>query len=359
MQISRILFFLFSLYLLTSCGKNDTAVPPAIPAASNKAGLEPHKVMHDNIMGTYASTTFWCSEEEAVAADHAVMDVFNAINARFSTWIDDSEMIRLNASAAKEPFVCSDSMWELLSHARRAYDVSDGGFDISAGPLMKLWGFYRRRKTLPSQEEIDKAKAKVGLNKVVFDEEKKTVFFTVEGMALDSGGIVKGWALDLAAQKVQAMGVSRGLIDLGGNILVLSEPPPERKAYRIAIRDPRHQGQYTQSLGIVETTGRAISTSGDYERFVDIDGTRYSHIMDPRTGKPVTGIAAVSVLAPSGVVSDFLSTTIFVNQGQGMDELLKEFNNLSIALVRMDENGKLSLETYGPGLEDIKESPAW
>jgi thiamine biosynthesis lipoprotein len=335
------------LALLAGC-RPASAPPPPVERVPVEA-----KYTYDNIMGTYATLTFWDESARSQAAAEATMAVFREVNERFSNYLPESELSRLNASAYAAPVACSDELWELLRTARTLHRQSHGAFDISAGPLMKLWGFHRKRQTTPTPEEVAQVVARVGLDKVVFDDAARTVKFTVAGMELDSGGIAKGYALDLAAARLRELGVQRGLLDLGGNLLALPEPPPGRPAYRIGIRNPRARETH---LGVVSLLGQAVSTSGDYERFVVIEGKRYSHLMDPRTGYPVEGMAAVSVIAPNGVLSDCLSTALLVNRGEHLAELQAAYPTLQALLIRADEQGHLTMTKVGDAWAEIAEA---
>lgn len=335
------------LALLAGCRP---ATAPSAAVVSVPVGV---KYTYENIMGTYATLTFWEESARSQAAADATMAVFREVNERFSNYLPESELSRLNRTAHEAPVACSDELWELLRTARELHRLSHGAFDISAGPLMKLWGFHRKRQTVPTPEEVAEVVTRVGLDKVEFDDAARTVRFSVAGMELDSGGIAKGYALDLAAARLRELGVRRGLLDLGGNLLALPEPPPERPAYRVGIRNPRDRQTH---LGTVSLLGQAVSTSGDYERFVEIAGKRYSHLMDPRTGYPVEGMAAVSVIAPDGILSDCLSTAILVNRGQHLAELQAAYPTLQALLIRADAQGHLTLERVGSAWNDIAEA---
>ena len=263
------------------------------------------------MMGTRAAVAFYGDREEAENAAKAVRETFLRIQGICNLFDPASELSRLNATAAEKPFVCSEELWEVLTAAREAYEFSEGAFDITAKPLMDLWGFYRKRgDSLPSAAEIAEAKKRIGLNWVVFDDAHRSVRFPVPGMSFDLGGIAKGFAVDKAAEAVLALGVRRGIIDLGGNLRVLPEPPPGRTHYRIAIRDP-HGGHAVLERKL-EMLDQSVATSGDYERFVVIQGRKYAHIMNVATGEPATGMLAVTVVAPSALRADIYSTTAFI-----------------------------------------------
>jgi len=314
----------------------------------------PREIMQVGIMGTYAKVTMYGGQAASEQAAEKVFAVFTGVDQQFSTYKPDSELSRLNASADQAPFDCSERMWELLGHARRAYQLSGGGFDISAGPLMKLWGFYRKRDAVPSADEIKAVLTRVGLDKVVFDEQAKTVRFSVAGMSLDLGGIAKGYAVDLAADALAAMKIGRGIIDLGGNIYCLPEPPPGRQEYRIGVRHPRHPRDASQLISTVPLLGQAIATSGDYERFVVLDGRRYSHIMDPRTGYPVGDMASVTVVAPRALTTDILSTAIFVDRAEGLEGMIGGDPQVHALVIRAKAEGKLEPEPHGQVWEAIQ-----
>lgn len=264
------------------------------------------------IMGTVAGFTFYAEPEQSAAAALAAKAAFDRVTKLANLYDPTSELARLNRSAADSPFACSDELWLMLSEARQAYEFSGGAFDITAKPLMDLWGFYRRRggDALPTAAETAAARARVGLEKVIFDDENQTVKFTVPGMAFDLGGIAKGYAVDAACDAAADCGVRRGIIDLGGNLRLLPLPPPGKLFYRIGIRDPRNRRSVLPE--VIELRNAALSTSGDYERFVTIGGQRYGHIMDPVAGHPTQQENSVTVIAPSAMLADWLSTTLFL-----------------------------------------------
>lgn len=325
-----------------------------VPGANGDTGVTKVTVAVEGIMGTNSQVTFWnLDEATATAAAEVVFEVFRDVDRQFSTYKPESEISRLNATAADAPVACSPRMWELLQASRAAYRESGGSFDVTAGPLMKMWGFYRKRQALPGDAEIATNRALVGLDQVTFDDAAHTVRFAKAGMNLDFGGIAKGYALDLAGEALAARGIHCALIDLGGNLLCMPEPPPGRSTYSIGIRHPRQGGENGAVAFIQLPGGRAVSTSGDYERFVEIDGKRYSHIMDPRTGSPVRGMAAVTVVTPSGIASDYLSTTIYVNHAAGIDAIQAAHPDTEVLVITTDDHGTLDIQPHGAIWNDI------
>ena len=306
-------------------------------------------------MSTYGTVTLSHKEKMTVnnaltAAHEAVREVEKACN----IFDPESELSKLNATAADEPFVCSDLLWNVLTQARAFYLDSGGLFDVTIDPLMKLWGFHSKRETLPSAEEIAEAKRLTGLDKVVFDDEKHSVKFTVPGMSINLGGIAKGYALDRAADAVRALGVNTGWIEIGGNILALPKKSGGGK-YAAGIRNPFDKDKL---LGKTTLDDAAISTSGNYERYVVINGRQYTHIIDPATGLPVADMDSVSVIVPAGksippgVASDALSTSIFIAGPDAVAGWMRKFPGLRVLIVR-GPAGSPEILKYGKGWGEI------
>lgn len=275
------------------------------------------------VMGTVAGMTFYTAPEEFTRAVEAVKKEFDLVSRAANVHDEKSELSRLNAAAAEKPFACSPELWELLTESRRAYRLSGGAFDITVKPLMDLWGFYRKRSKVPSGEEIARARALTGLDKVVFDDARRTVKFTKSGMALDLGGIAKGYALERAARAVIALGITRGVVDLGGNLRLLPETPPGQECYRIGIRRPARKNGGVMPEILRLGGNCAVASSGDYERYIKLEGRFYGHIMDPATGIPAPGTRAVTAVAPEGTLSDWLSTAVYL-RGRTLAEKLEK-----------------------------------
>lgn len=243
----------------------------------------------------------------------------------------NSEISKLNLNAFQHPVICSDILWDILNKSKRYYELSNGAFDISATPLMSLWGFYKKRRILPSLKEIDDAKQCVGLEKIIFNEADKSIKFSIPGMRLDLGGVAKGYAVDCAKKALNKYKIESGVINLAGNAYCFPDPPPDRSSYSIGVRDPFIKNNL---CGVIQISDTSVSTSGDYERFVIIEGKRYSHIMDPRTGLPISKISAVTVVTESACDADALSTMVLINGENCRDLLLKEFPGINILIIK-------------------------
>ena len=300
-------------------------------------------------MSTFGTVSLAHQEKMTVsnaltAAHEAIREVEKTCN----IFDPESELAKLNATAADEPFACGELLWDVLTRARAFWKDSGGVFDVTIDPLMKLWGFHSNRETLPPAEEIAEAKRLTGLEKVLFDDKKHTVKFTVPGMSINLGGIAKGYALDRAADAVRELGVKTGWIEIGGNILALPKKSGGGK-YAAGIRNPFHKDDL---LGKTALSDAAISTSGNYERYVVIDGKQYTHIIDPATGLPVSGMDSVTVIAPTGIASDAISTSIFIAGPDAVAAWTKKFPGLRVLIVRGPAD-KPEVLKYGVGWSDI------
>ncbi len=327
------LFFLIAVLIV---GVSLLKVRHAVQSGSGKDPL----VRQIPVMGTFAEIKLYGNPETANSAALLIQDKFQEVEKNLSIFDPKSEASMMNSTAYEKPFKCSGMLWEIIRKSRHFYELSDHGFDVSAGPLMELWGFYKKTEKLPDQVEIDKTLARTGLDKVIFDDEARTVRFTVPGMRLDFGGIAKGYAVDLAAESAKSAGIKSGIINLGGNLYCFGEPPPGKTKYTVGIRNPFN---VEDICGTVEIIGRSVSTSGNYEKYVVIEGRRFTHIMNPKTGLPVEGMIAVSIITDSACDADALSTSFFVKGKSILENVVSEFPGIQILMIGGDakENAKV------------------
>lgn len=261
-------------------------------------------------MSTVAEAIFYnVDDDTANFAISKVREKFELIENTCNIFNPESEISRLNNSAFEKPFKCSPLLWAILKKSREYYDLTDGAFDISTGPLMELWGFYRKQNKLPDEDKIEEVKKIVGLNKAIFNEAEQSVKFTVPGMRLDLGGIAKGFAVDLASEAAKFAGIEAGIINLGGNMYCFEKAPQNKKYYRVGIKNPFSKNDI---CGTVNILGKAVSTSGNYEKYVLIEGKIFTHIMNPKTCRPVEGMISVTAISRKAADADALSTGIFV-----------------------------------------------
>lgn len=282
------------------------------------------------VMGTIGALTIDAPTEAAreEASDRAQAAI-REVETRCNIFNPESELSRLNASAFQQEFVCSPLLWEVLCEAKRFYEYSGGAFDVTVKPLMKLWGFHRKRSTLPTAAEIEETRKKVGFDKIRLNPEKRSVRFLCDGIGIDLGGIAKGFALDKAAETLRQCGIGNAVINLGGNIRCMT--PSGRKDRIIGIRDPVHTEKVLERIPM---RNNCIATSGDYERYVIIEGKHYTHIIDTKTGCPVSDMLSVTIITPRGVDSDALSTSIFIRGESFAEKVCREFPDTGVLMIR-------------------------
>lgn len=236
-------------------------------------------------------------------------DEVDRIDRLMSHYRPDSPLSRINREAAAHPVTVDPELFDFLAESMRYSRESAGAFDITVGPLMKAWGFFRGEGRLPTPEALGDARRHVGASHVVFDRARRTIAFDEPGVELDLGGIAKGYAVDRVVQRLRARHVSAALVSAGGSTIFGLGAPPGRDAWEVAIQDPVDARKASMT---VHLNDRALSIAGTSEKWFEVEGVRYSHIMDPRTGRPVQGILSVAVLTGSGTAGDALDDAFFV-----------------------------------------------
>jgi FAD:protein FMN transferase len=266
-------------------------------------------------MGSDCAVHFFADSSEefetfALAAEEEVV----RIERRYSRYRADSELSRINAVAARGGSVDVDAETvALIEYAKACHAKSGGVFDITSGVLRAAWDFSRA--CLPGQNVIDALLPRIGLDKVTVSGCR--LHFAGVGMELDFGGLAKEYAADRAAEVCALMGARHGFVDLAGDIRIVG-PQPDGAPWMIGIRHPRDAELVTAKVAI---SGGALATSGDYERFIEVDGRRYCHLLDPRTGWPVRGLSSATVISDRCLVARSLSTIAMLKGRQGIDWL--------------------------------------
>lgn len=271
----------------------------AVPwGASARAQLLERWAFEEAHMGTEFRIVLY-APDSAVAAEaaRAAFATVADLDARLSDYRPDSEIARLARAGA--PYPVSDAAWEVLSLARWWAERTDGAFDPTVGPLTRLWRWSARRGELPDPERLAAARAAVGYEGLRLDPERRTAELARAGMALDLGGLAKGYAADAALEELARLGVHVALVDAGGD-LALGAPPPAEAGWRVALPG-----------GEVARLARCgVATSGDVYRVAEVDGVRYSHRVDPATGLGAEDAPTVTVIAPDAVTADVLATAL-------------------------------------------------
>ena len=255
---------------------------------------------------------------------------------------DKGDIFHINENAGKKAVKVSEDIFNIVSFVK---EKNSSLVDISVGPLVDMWNINRDTQKIPSKEDVKKALSYVSLDNVVINKEKKSVFLNNNDMSLDLGSVAKGYAVEEAAKIIRKeKSVTGALVDGGGNIKVIGSKP-DGKPWRIGIQDPRDLSMY---IGVLKLSDNdAVSTSGDYQRYYEINGQRYHHLLDLRTGMPASKHISVTIFAPSAFLADYYSTFFFMLDLNEIIFFVKE--NPSIQAVIVDEDRKIYITE---GLKD-------
>ncbi len=270
-------------------------------------------------LATVAIGPAYADRIEPVTAQ--IHNIFAQLERELSTYRPDSDVSLLAEKAGVAPLAVSEDAIRVLSLGQHFGELSDGAFDITVAPLVRLWGFGRTSEPigLPSDETIRQQVTLVDYRRLILAD--RTAFLPVKGMAVDLGGIAKGYAVDRAFDYCRGANIEDFLIDLSGNIRVCGRPQWGEK-WEIGVRNPFDRSRIIGKVTL--ESGMALATSGSYERLVEIAGQRYSHIIDPKTGYPVTGTAGVTILCRDATTADGLSTSFVVVGLKGAGKLLQK-----------------------------------
>jgi len=241
-------------------------------------------------------------------------DEVDRIDRLMSHYKSDSPLSRVNREAARSPVTVEPELFDFIVESMRYNRDSHGAFDITVGPLMKAWGFFNGEGHVPGDEELAAARRHVGPAHVILNTIERTIAFDEPGVELDLGGIAKGYAVDRVVRLLRQRSIAAALVSAGGSTIYGLRAPPGRDGWEVVIQDPIDPRKIALT---VQLKNRALSVAGTSEKWFDAGGVRYSHIMDPRTGRPVQGVLSVAVLASNGTVGDALDDAFFVLGPEG------------------------------------------
>jgi len=268
----------------------------------------------DAMGSTYSIALYGYDRVKMEAAVDAAFDEVRRLDELLSNYQPGSQWSEVNRDAATKPVLVSPELFQLLAACLEYSRESEGAFDITVGPLMKVWGFYKGSGHLPHKPEIAAALAKVGYRHIRLDPAAQTVRFDRSGVEMDPGGVGKGYAVDRMVEVLRQNGVRTALVaGSGSSIYGMDAPPDEPRGWPVTIKDPWDS---RKTLAEVWLKDSSMSTSGSYEKFFRAEGKIYAHIMDPRTGYPAQGSVSVSVLAPRTVDSEVWAKPYFINGRQ-------------------------------------------
>ena len=292
-------------------------------------------------MGTEVRVFLW--HENPVTGSALVEDVFDEaerINQLMSTYIEESLISEVNRNAHLGPVDAGDELFMIVQRALDISTLTHGAFDITYESVGQHYDFRERKR--PDADTLSRELERIDYRLVTLDDDANTIFFEKEGVRINLGGIAKGYVVERGADILRAAGVEHGIVTAGGDSRLIGDR--RGKPWMIGIRDPRQDGQVAISVPLQD---EAISTSGDYERYFEEDGVRYHHIISPDSGAPVSGVHSATVFGPDAVLTDALSTSVFV---MGVDEGLKMIACLpDYESIVIDSEGQIY---YSTGLEN-------
>lgn len=264
----------------------------------------------DAMGSVYTVVAYGEDRAKMIAAVDQAFEEVRRLDRMLSNYRPDSEWSNINRNAATKPVAVSAEMFRLLEACQGYSRASEGAFDITVGPLMKIWGFYKGTGRLPHRAEVRSVLSRIGYQRLELDPANRTVKFKVPGMEIDPGGIGKGYAVDRMVPILREAGITSALVSAGNSSIYALGAPPKEDGWAISIRNPRDPRKAVEEIRIKDTS---MSTSGTSEKFFRAEGRLYSHIMDPRTGFPAQGSLSVSVIAPKTLDSEAWTKPVFIN----------------------------------------------
>ena len=292
------------------------------------------------MMGTEISVRLW--HDDPVQGQHLVEQVFaeaRRIDLLMSTYIDDSRISDINRRGADEPVIAGNELFRLIQRSLDISVLTRGAFDITYESVGQHYDFRTRQR--PDQTTVDASRLLIDYRLVELDQAAGTVAFAAKGVRINLGGIAKGYVVERGVDLLRMAGVRNGIVTAGGDSRLLGDR--RGVPWKVGIRDPRVDGEVAMTLPLAD---EAISTSGDYERYFEENGVRYHHIISPSTGTPASGVHSATVIGPDAVLTDALSTSVFV---MGVDEGLRLIATLpDYESIVIDDQGRIY---YSDGLQ--------
>jgi thiamine biosynthesis lipoprotein len=287
---------------------------PLIYSCSSSTGhlfKETRTSMYTIVSITVVSGT----EEEARQAINASFTELDRLAALLNFYSDTSEISMINRNAGDKPVKVSKDTLDILRKAVYVSEMTDGAFDVTVGPLVKLWDI--RNKIIPDRKSIAEKLKIVGYGNIVLNEEASTVFLKKKGAQIDLGGIIKGYAVDKVVQVLKKNGIKSGIVAVGGEIRAFGKKP-DGTLWTVGIQNPRQKGPDDEIIATIELSDKALSTSGDYMKYFEKDGVRYHHLLDPATGYPSSQCGSTTIVANDNTTSDGFSKIFILGPEKGL-----------------------------------------
>lgn len=290
-----------------------------------------------SLMGTWITLTV-VADDKAAGKAHAAagFERIAEIEKCLTSWSPDSELNVAMGKAAQGPVRISDDLFASLKAGCEWHGRTNGAFDITVSPLIGLWRRCGKEGRLPTGDELAAARARLGVDRIELDEDDRTVRLAKADAQVDLGGLGKGYCADEVVKLLKRRGVTSALVAVAGDIYPLGKRP-DGSPWRVGVQDPRKPDSPQALLTVLQLSGKAVSTSGNYQRYVEIKGKRYSHIIDPRTGKTAESVPSVTVIGHDALTTDILGTALSVlgvKDGLALVESMPGIETMFVTLER-------------------------
>lgn len=279
------------------------------------------------------------SKEKGNGYIQDAIDEITRIERLISSWDKNSQTTLINNNAGIKPVKVDKELIALIERSIYISKLTSGAFDISFASMDRIWKFDGKEAAMPAKEKIKASVAKVGYENIIINKNAGTVFLKLKGMKIGFGAIGKGYAADMAKQLLKSKGVKAGIINASGDLSTWGKQP-DGSSWKVGITNPLNQGKVFSWFDLDD---RAVVTSGNYEKYVIINGKRYAHIINPKTGYPSEGIISVSVFAPKAELADALATSVFVLGTEVGLDLINQIAGIDCIIV--DDAGKVYYST--------------
>ncbi len=291
------------------------------------------------------------SESDRIATARTIEKSLENVNRKMSSYLDDSELSRLNRTGAGESITVSPETFDVFLESQRISELTEGAFDVTVAPLVALWGFGPERTPLtpPSQDMLEEVRARVGYGKLLIDDDARTITKSIDGVECDLSAIAKGYAVDRVAERLEEKGIRSYMVEVGGEVRTLGKNA-KGELWRVGIERPVPG---TRALyRVVPLSGLSMATSGDYRNFYEVEGKLYSHLIDPRRARPVEHhLASVSVIDETCMRADGLASGLLVLGPEEGFELAARQDLTALFLIRT-ESGEI-VEKTTPAFEQF------
>ena len=280
------------------------------------------------------------NEENANKCINAGIEEIKRIEKLLTTFHDSSETNLINRNAGIEAVKVSEEIFNLIERSIRISSITQGAFDITYGSIDKgLWNFDTQMKSLPDKDTAKEMVRLINYQNIVLDREHTTVFLREKGMRIGFGGIGKGYAAEMAKNKMQQLGITSGIVNASGDLTTWGFQP-NGEEWTVGIANPNISGEVFSFLKI---SGLAVATSGNYEKFIVIDGKKYSHTIDPRTGLPVTGIKSVTIITKNAEIADAMATPVTIMGVKAGLHMINQMKDIEVVII--DDHDKIHHST--------------